>query len=129
MSNSFTYQVLKDTTEHAVIKLTASFDGSGQESNAVRIQANTLVGAMDTSKANLLSSSANTGGSVVVKSGVGASGNRVTCEEPLISQRRCPRYRHGEHCVAPCHHRPVCRLNRDYWCCQPRIKGERRRNR
>ena len=61
MSNSFTYQVLKDTTEHAVIKLTASFDGSGQESNAVRIQANTLYGAMDTSKANLLSSSANTG--------------------------------------------------------------------
>lgn len=61
MSNSFTYQVIKDTTEHAVIKLTASFDGSGQESNAVRIQANTLYGAMDTSKANLLSSTANTG--------------------------------------------------------------------
>ena len=61
MSNSFTYQVLKDTTEHAVIKLTASFDGSGQESNPVRIQANTLIGALDTSKANLLSSSANTG--------------------------------------------------------------------
>jgi hypothetical protein len=61
MANSFTYQVLKDTTEHAVIKLTASFDGTGQESNAVRIQANTLYGAMDTSKANLLSSSANTG--------------------------------------------------------------------
>ena len=61
MSNSFTYQVIKDTTEHAVIKLTASFDGSGQEANAVRIQANTLYGAMDTSKGNLLSSSANTG--------------------------------------------------------------------
>ena len=61
MSNSFTYQVIKDTTEHAVIKLTATFDGSGQESNAVRIQANTLYGAMDTSKGNLLSSSANTG--------------------------------------------------------------------
>jgi hypothetical protein len=61
MSNSFTYQVIKDTTEHTVIKLTGSFDGSGQESNAVRIQANTLYGAMDTSKANLLSSTANTG--------------------------------------------------------------------
>lgn len=61
MSNSFTYQVIKDTTEHAVIKLTATFDGSGQESNAVRIQANTLYGALDSSKANLLSSSANTG--------------------------------------------------------------------
>jgi len=61
MSNSFTYQVIKDTTEHAVIKLTGSFDGTGQEANAVRIQANTLYGAMDTSKANLLSSSANTG--------------------------------------------------------------------
>lgn len=61
MSNSFTYQVMKDTTEHAVIKLTGSFDGTGQEANAVRIQANTLYGALDTSKANLLSSSANTG--------------------------------------------------------------------
>ena len=61
MSNVFTYQVIKDTTEHAVIKLTASFDGSGQESNAVRIQANTLSGALDSSKANLLSSTANTG--------------------------------------------------------------------
>ena len=61
MSNSFTYQVMKDTTEHAVIKLTGSFDGTGQEANAVRIQANTLYGALDRSKANLLSSSANTG--------------------------------------------------------------------
>ena len=61
MANSFTYQVMKDTTEHVVIKLTASFDGTGQESNAVRIQANTLYGALDSSKANLLSSSANTG--------------------------------------------------------------------
>ena len=50
-----TLQVLKDTTEHAVIKLTASFDGSTQEANAVRIQANTLYGALDSSKANLLS--------------------------------------------------------------------------
>jgi len=61
MSNSFTYQVMKDTTEHAVIKLTGSFDGTGQEANSVRIQANTLYGALDSSKANLLSSSANTG--------------------------------------------------------------------
>lgn len=61
MANSFTYQVIKDTTEHTVIKLTASFDGTGQESNAVRIQANTLYGALDSSKANLLSSTANTG--------------------------------------------------------------------
>jgi hypothetical protein len=52
---------MKDTTEHAVIKLTGSFDGTGQEANAVRIQANTLYGALDSSKANLLSSSANTG--------------------------------------------------------------------
>lgn len=56
-----TYQILKDTTEHVVIKLTASFDGTTQESNAVRIQANTLYGALDSSRANLLSSSANTG--------------------------------------------------------------------
>jgi len=61
MANSFSYQVIKDTTEHAVIKLTASFDGTGQESNTIRIQANTLYGAMDTSKGNLLSSAANTG--------------------------------------------------------------------
>lgn len=61
MANSFTYQVIKDTTEHTVIKLTGYFDGTGQESNAVRIQANTLYGALDSSKANLLSSTANTG--------------------------------------------------------------------
>jgi len=47
MSNVFTYQVIKDTTEHAVIKLTGKFDGSGQEDNASRIQANTLYGALD----------------------------------------------------------------------------------
>jgi hypothetical protein len=61
MANAYTYQVMKDTTEHAVIKITGSFDGTGQESNAVRIQANTLYGALDSSKGNLLSSSANTG--------------------------------------------------------------------
>ena len=48
MANSFTYQVIKDTTEHSVIKLTASFDGSGQESNNSRIAANTLYGALAT---------------------------------------------------------------------------------
>ena len=47
MANSFTYQVIKDTTEHVVIKLTASFDGSGQESNISRIQANSLYGALN----------------------------------------------------------------------------------
>lgn len=61
MSNAYTYQVIKDTTEHTVIKLTGKFDGTGQESNASRIQANTLYGALDSSKANLLSSTANTG--------------------------------------------------------------------
>lgn len=62
MANAFTYQVMKDTTEHAVIKLTGSFDGtSGQENNVARIQANTLYGALDSSKGNLLSSVANTG--------------------------------------------------------------------
>jgi hypothetical protein len=48
MANSFTYQVIKDTTEHAVIKITGSFDGTGQESNNARIAANTLYGALAT---------------------------------------------------------------------------------
>ena len=48
MANSFSYQVLKDDTETAVIKITGQFDGSGQEDNAVRIQANTLSGALAT---------------------------------------------------------------------------------
>jgi hypothetical protein len=43
----FTYHVMKDTTERAVIKLTGKFDGTGQESNTVRIQANTLYGALN----------------------------------------------------------------------------------
>lgn len=47
MANVFTYQVIKDTTEHVVIKLTGKFDGSGQEDNPHRIQANTLYGALD----------------------------------------------------------------------------------
>ena len=46
--NVFTYQVLKDTTERAVIKLTGKFDGSGQEDNPNRISANSLYGALNT---------------------------------------------------------------------------------
>jgi hypothetical protein len=53
MANIYTYQVLRDTTEKAVIKLTANFDGTGQESNAYRIQSNTLSGAL-TSNNNIL---------------------------------------------------------------------------
>ena len=44
MANAFTYQVIKDTTEHTVIKLTGKFDGTGQEDNNRRITANTLSG-------------------------------------------------------------------------------------
>ena len=47
MANAFTYQVLKDTTEHVIIKLTGKFDGITQEDNASRIQANTLYGALN----------------------------------------------------------------------------------
>jgi hypothetical protein len=47
MANQFSYQVLKDTTEHAIIKLTGSFDGSGQENNNARIAANSLYGALN----------------------------------------------------------------------------------
>lgn len=61
MANSYTSQVLKDTTEHVIIKLTGKFDGTGQENNHSRIAANSLYGALDSSKANLLSSTANTG--------------------------------------------------------------------
>ena len=48
MANIFSYQVLKDDTQTAVIKLTGAFDGTGQESNLARIQANTLYGALAT---------------------------------------------------------------------------------
>jgi len=34
MANRFSYQVLKDDTQTAVIKLTGAFDGSGQESTS-----------------------------------------------------------------------------------------------
>jgi len=62
MANSFTYQVIKDTTEHVVIKLTASFDGTGQESNSSRIQANTLYGALN---ANATTGLLSSGGSAL----------------------------------------------------------------
>lgn len=48
MANAYTYQVLKDDTQHVVIKLTAKFDGTGQESNASRIMANSFSGALAT---------------------------------------------------------------------------------
>ena len=64
MANKFTYQVLRDTTTDAVIKLTGTFDGaSGQEANNVRIQANTLANALATNGylvANNQGGSANT---------------------------------------------------------------------
>ena len=46
MANIYTYEVLKDTTEKAIIKLTANFDGTGDE-NQIRIHANTLYGALN----------------------------------------------------------------------------------
>lgn len=55
MANSFTFQLIKDTTEHTVIKLTGSFDGTGQESNTARIQASTLYGALDANNVPLRS--------------------------------------------------------------------------
>lgn len=64
MANIYTYQVLKDTTERAIIKITGLFDGvSGQESNAARITANTLYGALATNGfpvANIFGGAANT---------------------------------------------------------------------
>jgi len=56
MPNKFTYQVLKDDTQHAIIKLTADFDGSGQENNVARIAANTLYGALDANNVPLRTS-------------------------------------------------------------------------
>jgi hypothetical protein len=63
MANKFTYQVLRDTTTDAVIKLTGTFDGSSNEANNVRIQANTLSNALATNGylvANNQGGSANT---------------------------------------------------------------------
>jgi hypothetical protein len=56
MSNRFSYQILKDDTQHAVIKLTGEFDGSGQENNPSRISANTLYGALDANNVPLRTS-------------------------------------------------------------------------
>ena len=56
MSNRFTYQVLRDSTTDAVIKITGNFDGSGPEANGARIQANTLYGALDANLVPLHSS-------------------------------------------------------------------------
>jgi hypothetical protein len=64
MANKFTYQVLRDTTTDAVIKLTGTFDGSsGNELNVSRISANTLGNALATNGylvANSQGGSANT---------------------------------------------------------------------
>ena len=63
MANVYGINVLKDDTQHAVIKLTAKFDGTGQESNTARIVANTLSGALATNGfpvANSQGGSANT---------------------------------------------------------------------
>jgi hypothetical protein len=49
MANKYTYQVLRDTTTDAVIKLTGTFDGStGNELNVSRISANSLGNALAT---------------------------------------------------------------------------------
>jgi len=64
MANAFSYQVLKDDTQSAVIKLTGLFDGSGQEENIARIQANTLYGALDAN--NVPSVNANTNGDISI---------------------------------------------------------------
>lgn len=48
-TNTIETHVLKDTTEHAIIKLTGYFDGTGgQENDHFRIKANTLYGALAT---------------------------------------------------------------------------------
>jgi hypothetical protein len=63
MANVYGINVLKDDTQHAVIKLTAKFDGSGQETNSSRITANSLYGALATNGypvANVFGGAANT---------------------------------------------------------------------
>ena len=47
MANKFTYQILRDTTTDAVIKITGTFTG-GDELNTQRIPANSLYGAIAT---------------------------------------------------------------------------------
>jgi len=63
MANIYGINVLKDEQQHAVIKLTAKFDGTGQEANTGRIVANTLNHALATNGylvANTQGGSANT---------------------------------------------------------------------
>lgn len=48
MANEFTYQILKDTTEHVIIKLTGKWETSSQEDNPNRISANSFSGALNT---------------------------------------------------------------------------------
>jgi len=61
MANKFTYQVLRDTTTDAVIKLTGTFDGSsGNELNVARISANTLANALANNGLLLSTQNANT---------------------------------------------------------------------
>lgn len=64
MANAFTYQVLRDTTTDAVIKLTGRFDGaSGSEANTARIQVANLANALATNgypRANAQGGAANT---------------------------------------------------------------------
>ena len=59
--SKFSYQVLKDTNQKTVIKLTGEFTDAAAESNSARIQANTLYGALDSTRANLMSNPANNG--------------------------------------------------------------------
>ena len=63
MANKFTYQTLRDTNTEVIIKLTGTFDGSGQEANNTRITANSFSGAIATNGylvANSQGGSANT---------------------------------------------------------------------
>ena len=63
MANKFTSQILRDTTTDTVIKITGVFDGSSNEMNVSRIQANTLNNALATNGyllANTTSAFANT---------------------------------------------------------------------
>jgi len=47
MSNIYTVEALKDTTEHVVVKLTGKFDGTGQESSSGRLAAWAFSGALN----------------------------------------------------------------------------------
>ena len=54
--SSFNTQIIKDTTQKTVIKLTGSWTDGVQESNTYRIFANTLYGALDANNVPLRSS-------------------------------------------------------------------------